>query len=343
MAWGMIGGAAVSVIGGSLMNSGSSGGGGGSTPSGYIPTNQGGVDTSWQNLFNQQGSLSNTGVQGAQSGIDQSLQQGQAVNYQPYLQGAQNAGNVYGNMAAMGQDQATQYGYQGQTALAQQQQMYGAGNQVMQTAFDPQNALYDKTQQQVQDQTRAGQAARGLGNSAEGSMEEANAMSNFNVNWQNNQLQRQAQGVSSGVAANQAGVQQGNLYGQNQQAALGAVGQAATAYGQQGQVPMQAQQYAAAQPGQVSQQYMQGVGQQQALNTNAMNGAQSYMGLGQSAAQNNLASQTANNQSTANLLGQIGTAGINYFNSQPPAVSQGSNANGYYGTQNNPSAYVPTY
>ncbi len=349
MAWGAIGGAAVGVLGTSLLGGSSSGGGNGGNSPMYMPTGEAAVDQSWQNMYNQQGQIANQTNQQTSPYYGQSLAQGEAVNYQPYLQGAQQAGNMYGQVGQAAQGQMAGYGQQAQTALGQQQQMYGAGNQIMQTAFDPQQALYQQTQQQVTDQTRAGQAARGLGNSAEGSMEESNAMSNFDINWQNAQLQRQAQGISSGVAANQAGVQQGNLYGQNQQAGLAAGNTAATAYGLQGQTPMQAQQYAAAQPGTVANQYQQYMAGQQGMNTTAMNGAQSYMGLGQTAGNANYNASTAQNAANTQLFTQLGTAGVNYFNSQPAqgqAMSQspyasytGANTQGY--TTGSEYNYVP--
>lgn len=82
----------------------------------------------------------------------------------------------------------------------------GAGNQVLNTAFDPQNALYDRTAQQLQDQVRVGEAARGITSSPYGADLENQAMSNFNIDWQNNQLGRQTQGLGAyNTALNSAG------------------------------------------------------------------------------------------------------------------------------------------
>ena len=339
MVWGYVAGAAASAILPSLLGTNKSGGSGQSGGPQYTPGNPAGVDNSWQQMYNQQNQLANQTNQQTAPYFGQSLAQGESLNYQPYLQSAQQAGGMYGQVGQAAQGQMAGYGQQAQTALGQQSQMYGAGNQIMNTAFDPQNALYERTQQQVQDQTRAGQAARGLGNSALGGMEEGSAMSNFNIDWQNAQLARQAQGISSGVAANQAGVQQGNLYGQNQQAALGAGNMAATAYGMQGQVPMQAQQYAAAQPGAIASAYQNAMIGQQGMNTNAMNGAQSYMGLSQSGGQANYDAALAQNQSAGNFYNTLGTKayeqyGQGLFNSQPVAQSPyssytGANTQGY--------------
>ena len=62
--------------------------------------------------------------------------------------------------------------------------------QILNTGFDPQNALYDRTRQQLQEQVRAGSSARGLATSPFGAGLENKAMSDFNIDWQNNLLNR---------------------------------------------------------------------------------------------------------------------------------------------------------
>jgi hypothetical protein len=96
-------------------------------------------------------------------------------------------------------------------AFGQGQNLYTMGGQVAQTAFDPQSALYGRTAQQVQDQTRAGLEARGMDMTPYGAGVEGQAMSNFNIDWQNNQLARQLQGLQgAGQAIGQgAGLQAG--------------------------------------------------------------------------------------------------------------------------------------
>jgi len=83
--------------------------------------------------------------------------------------------------------------------------MLGAGNMItgaganllpystnlLQSGFDPQQALYGRTLQQLQDQTRSGLEARGIDSSPYGAGVEADQLRNFNIDWQNNQLQRQ--------------------------------------------------------------------------------------------------------------------------------------------------------
>lgn len=90
----------------------------------------------------------------------------------------------------------------------------GAAN-ILQTAFDPQNALFNRTQQQLQEQTRAGLEARGIDTTPYGAGIESKAMSDFDIDWQNYQLQRQATGLgAAGTAYNAAsgiGTAAGNL------------------------------------------------------------------------------------------------------------------------------------
>lgn len=84
---------------------------------------------------------------------------------------------------------------------------YGGGDYLTQlahaigvNAFDPQNALYGRTQQQLQEQTRASSEARGINSTPYGAGVENKAMGDFNIDWQNNMLQRMIAG--GGAAGN---------------------------------------------------------------------------------------------------------------------------------------------
>ena len=185
----------------------------------------------------------------------------------------------------------------------------------MQTAFDPQQALYGRTQQQLQDQVRAGQGARGLGNSAVGAGLEDQAMGNFNIDWQNQQLARQTQGMSAMAQGSQAGGAQGQL-GM-------AAGAAQPGYTMQaGQVPMQAQQYAAAQPGAAASTYQGQMSGLQSQYGNVTQGAIPYMNAGVGAQQQNYQNQAQQNTAQSQMLGNLGSA------IAPAATSWLSNAFG---------------
>lgn len=101
---------------------------------------------------------------------------------------------------------ATPYGYDPAQAVqygnewaAQGPQMFNYANQVMQTGFDPQDELYGRTASRLQNQMRSSQGARGVQMSPHGAGLENQGMSDFNIDWENQQLQRQA--TASGAAA----------------------------------------------------------------------------------------------------------------------------------------------
>ena len=79
---------------------------------------------------------------------------------------------------------------------------------IMNTAMDPQQALYNRTLNQVQQQVGAQNAASGVGTTPYGAGVMDQALSNFNIDWQNNLLNRQATGASAagGLLSSGAGV-----------------------------------------------------------------------------------------------------------------------------------------
>lgn len=107
-----------------------------------------------------------------------------------------------GRIAGIGQQAGQQYAQQGQQGggylQGQGQSLVPYAQQIMQTGFDPQNALHDRTQQQLQDQVRVGQSVRGIATTPYGAGMENQAMSNFDIDWQNNQLNRQTQAGQAG-------------------------------------------------------------------------------------------------------------------------------------------------
>lgn len=125
--------------------------------------------------------------------------------------------NVYGQLLpqaqGIGQGMVTDptAGYYSMAAAAGQPMgfgaatnAYGAGGNILQQAFDPQQALYNRLYSQTTDAARANEMAAGLGTSPAGAYATTQAQSDFNINWQNAQLQRMIQGGQAGV-----GLQQG--------------------------------------------------------------------------------------------------------------------------------------
>jgi len=79
--------------------------------------------------------------------------------------------------------------------------MWAAGQNTYNTALDPQQQLQDRTQQRVVDASRAGSSARGLAMSPYSAGIENEAVKNFNIDWQNQQLNRQVAGTNALVGA----------------------------------------------------------------------------------------------------------------------------------------------
>lgn len=145
---------------------------------------------------------------------------------QQYQQGA-GVGAAFGQGAAQNQYAA------GDAVYGNFGPQVTAASTIMNLGLDPQSALYNRTLGQVTQQTRAGNEARGIDMTPYGGSVEANALGNFNIDWQNNQLLR---AISAGGAA-------GNLYaGANNtaQLAAGLQGGAGNLYGQASAMPYNA-------------------------------------------------------------------------------------------------------
>ncbi len=115
----------------------------------------------------------------------------------PYAGGVQNAANFASPFAMAG----------GMNTWGAGGNLFGASNSLMNTAFDPQSALYGRTAQQLQDQTRTAEAARGIGTSPYGAGVEGKVMSDFNIDWQTNQLNRMLAGIQGAIPGYAAGSQ----------------------------------------------------------------------------------------------------------------------------------------
>jgi hypothetical protein len=332
MPWGAVAGVVGSVAGSAISSAmaPSTSGGGGSY---YVPTGLSGADTAWQDLLRQQQTVQG-GSQATLPYYQESLAQGLMAQNQyaaPYQQAANAAGGQYGTL---GQQLQNASGLQ----FGAQQGLLNAGQQVYNTAFDPQSALYNRTLQQLQDQTGATNSMYGLGSSAAGAGVANQALSNFNIDWQNQQLQRQLsglQGYGSAIGqAGQAGAQGG---------ALGGAGAGYTLQG--GQLPYQTSQGLAGYQGQLASQYNQGV-QQGPLATSQSINSQiiPYLNYGQGAQAIPFQSQ----QAGAGAAGALASQGIQSLGSNPQFQSAlgnifgGNPAQGYFGSTQTPGNYAGT-
>jgi len=199
-------GSIIGAVAGPLIGSALFGGGGGGSSGGY----QGGSYLP-PNL-----------TQAANTELGMIPQLGQNNIYQQMLPNAQNVAygvlnSPYYWQALSGAQQAAQYGnQQGARAIGAANQLYGQmgqipglENELVQSAFDPQNQLYNYLQAQNANQVNADLAARGLSMSGAGAQIAAQQNQLFNQNWQNNLLNRQLAGVQGIGALNQSAGQLG--------------------------------------------------------------------------------------------------------------------------------------
>lgn len=178
------------MVSGPSNSSGTPGSTYGGSASTYVPQGQPAADQLYQNLFNQQygGATSIPGavLPAAQNAFGQ-------ISNNPYAaQAIDNSGRAY-NYGRNWLDPTLE------NAAYQLDQSAGAalpyGNQILQNAFDPQSALYNRTQQQVADQLNAVNAQSGLSASPYGAGVAGQGLSNFNIDWQNNRLNRENVGL----------------------------------------------------------------------------------------------------------------------------------------------------
>lgn len=179
----------------------------------------GGHDTASQvnvpqafNMPNMMGAASNAylGIQNIPGAnyagpyADQFNQIAQSLVNNPYAQMFQQGAN---NISQVGQGVSMGAIGAGQNFSQAGQSQIPYAQSIMNTAFDPQNALYQKTQHDLVDQTRAGQAARGVATTPYGAAGESDALRKFDIDWQNNQLGRQALGGQAASGLLTSGLQ----------------------------------------------------------------------------------------------------------------------------------------
>ncbi len=194
-----------------------------------------------------------------------------------YVQAGQTAGGQYADFARLLQTLQQQMQQQAGVATGAQTDLLAGGRAAFEAAQDPQNALRDRTQQRITDASRAATSARGIGMSPESAGIENQAVGNFNIDWNNQQLLRLLAGLSGmGTAFGQAG-QQGQLVGADLTGAANFGSQVPGATLNSGAVPFQTQQTAYGAPIAAGNTYSTG------LNT-AFNPALATFNQGNSAA-----------------------------------------------------------
>lgn len=202
------GGSLLSGLGGLFGNSGAQ-----APPQFQIP----GMGQAASGALGGIGSLGNYNVYGNLLGQAQNIGQNTVNNPYAgsYIGGAATAGGL-GQLQALGQ-----YGT-GQGLINTGQSLTPYAGQVLQTAFDPQQQLYQQTLAQTQAQQQAANAQAGVGTTPYGAGLTDASLQNFNIAWQQQQLQNQLAGLSGAGGALQTG---GGLIGAGTQLQAGAPGQ----------------------------------------------------------------------------------------------------------------------
>src|ERR1700722_3647884 len=181
-------------------------------PAAYQPQNSAGADA---------GAFGGTQNLGQYNTYGQTLPYAQntfqSLYNNPYAQQYQGGANAISPFATGAG--AQQYGA-GSNLIGAGQSYLPYAQQALQTGFDPQQALYNQMFQLNTDQTRAGEAARGIAMSPYGAGIENQSNLNFNNQWLNQLLGRQQtaagtaqtlSGAAGSAGTTGAGLQTGGL------------------------------------------------------------------------------------------------------------------------------------
>ena len=314
MPWGVAASVAGTAISAALAPSPSSAGTGAGSNY-YDPANMAAANSQWANQNTGSYNTYNQTSPEIAAASAQSFNNGQAANAaygQAYQQGAGNAGQAY-NGLGVNATNAANLDFTGAQGLM------AAGQQTYQNALDPNQAQYNLSLNNLTQQTGATNSQYGLGSSGAGAGIQNQALSNFGINWNTQQLQNQIAGLGAyGSAANQAAGLNTNA------AALGNTG--AQSYLESGQVPYNTAQTIAGQPGQLGSQYAT------QLNTGVYNPASAQQSL-----DSNYLSQgnSAIQQSNSAVYGAGNTQANNYATAASNAIggfgSQSQNLGSYFG------------
>jgi hypothetical protein len=297
-----------------VMSPGTSGASNGSSL--YIPTGLGYEDQNIQNLTGNELTQYQQSTGLGQNYALQSLFGGQAANSQygaPYQQMANAAASQYNGNANLQQQYAGTLNGQASQAYGTANSLLNAGQQVYNMGLDPNQAEYNQGLNNLTQQTGATNSMYGLGSSGVGAGVQNQALGNYNIGWNAQQLQNAATGLSAyDSAASQAG-NYNSLGNADLNGAVSMNNGAAQSMLQAGQTPYSTAQSIQATPGTLANTYGS------YLNANAygpaeaiQGGAQNYLNAGEgvNATAFNAGSQNAQNlgSSVASGLGGLGNA-----------------------------------
>jgi hypothetical protein len=262
------------------------------------------MNQAFGNAYGQTNQLGSTYGGLGSSVLPQAQQTAQNLYNNPYATGAMTGATGAANMGAGAAN--TQYN----TGAGLVNTTVPYAQQVAQNAFDPQNALYAQQQNLTQQQVNAQNAASGVGATPYGAGVADQALGNFNIAWQNNQLQRE-----------QTGANTINTLGQTAQTGTNMMSQAPTTLSQTSAIPYAT--YSGIGTGQdTALSQLLGIGGQGANIANMpISDLLQYLGIGnQTTSVANQTAQTGLNQSQLAFnqygtlaAGGLGLAGLSMF------------------------------
>lgn len=259
-------------------------------PQVFQPADVAGQNTSLLNLLNQ-----NASNQSYANNAPNYLNTFQQLYNSIYAPGAQTAANSAGQAyTATGQQEQAAAPQINAGALS----LLPAAQQTLTMGFDPQQELYHRALQQLNDQVNVHSAQSGTTSSPYGASVANAANSNFNIDWQNQQLQRAIQSLgAAGTATGQA------ASGATAAGALGTAGAGNILEG--GGVPYDTSQTIGNNQNSALAQLLAGLTGQNTLNQGTISDLMQYLGLGanQSNAQAGVTSDTYKNQLTGGAAG----------------------------------------
>lgn len=279
---------------------------GGSTPSApnvqtFQPSGTQAFDKLIQSMITQQSGSNPYSQYMPQATATFNMQSGNA-NAPGYQTAANNAGSAFNTVGNQAVGASVDINKAALAGLP-------AASQVLNMGFDPNNALYQRTLQQLNDLVNVNEASRGVTNSPYGASVANTADANFNIDWQNNQLDRALKalsGYTSGVQGAASGAAQAGQVGT---AGAGAINNA-------GAVPFNATNTISENQSAALNQLLNilGIGGSQAFNQNTINDLMQYLNLGANQAnqqgnfdlqnfQNKLAQSQVDQAGTGNLVG----------------------------------------
>ena len=295
-------------IAGGLLGNATSGGTKNYQPT-YQPKYQSQADTQlWEGLQRQAG-IAKEASDATNPFAYQQLGTFKGLNPQAYLESAGQAAGLHDLASKAYGDAGNSYGYSGQALGNTVGSTIGGANAILNMGFDPRGQIYNRGLSNLTRQSNYGQAIRGLGTSGYGQGIYNKALTDYELDWQNQQLQRAISALGGASAGYQSAASQGSSAGNLLEKQASSYGNAADTAMKRGATEYEAQQGVARNNLTNIGQFIQLMQALQQLNSDANLGAQNYLNTGINAtnsANSAINAQNARAASSTSGLGMLG-------------------------------------